>query len=57
MATVKLYLSYCCYIYNFMSHSFSLCALLIEPMVGKAQTKRLEENSRSSRNCKYVYSP
>ena len=46
MGTIKLYLSYYCYIHNCVSHSSSLCALFIEPMVGKAWTKGLEENSR-----------
>lgn len=39
-----------------MSHSFSLCALFIEPMVGKAQAKMLEEDLRSHMNCRHIYS-
>ena len=35
---------------------FELCALFAEPMEGKAQAKRLGENSRSRRNCRGVYS-
>ena len=35
---------------------FELCALFAEPMEGKAQAKRLGENSRSHRNCRGVYS-
>ena len=39
-----------------LSHCISLCALFAEPMVGKTQAKRLEENSRSRRNCRCIYS-
>ena len=35
---------------------FTLLTLFAEPRVGKAQTKRLEEDSRSHKNCRYVYS-
>ena len=34
-----------------------LFTLLVEPRVGKARAKRLEEGSRSRRNCGHVYSP
>lgn len=37
-------------------HCISLCTLLIEPMVDKAQVGKLEENSRSHRNCGPIYS-
>lgn len=30
--------------------------MFAEPMVGKAQAKRLEENSKSHRNCRCIYS-
>ena len=35
---------------------FTLCPLFTEPRVGKARGKRLEENSRSRRNCRHIYS-
>ena len=35
---------------------FTLCPLFTEARVGKARGKRLEENSRSSRNCRHIYS-
>ena len=36
---------------------FTLLTLFTEPRVGKAQTKRLEENSRShSSSCRHIYS-
>jgi len=34
---------------------FTLFAQFTEPRVGKAQAKRLEEDLRSYRNCKYFY--
>ena len=34
----------------------TLFALFTEPVVSKARAKRLEENVRSQRNCKHVYS-
>ena len=39
-----------------LSCCISLCALFAEPRVGKAQAKRLEEDTRSRRNCRHVYS-
>ena len=39
-----------------LSLCISLCPLFPEPTAGKEQTKRLEENARSPRNCKWVYS-
>ena len=39
-----------------LSCCISLCALFAEPMVGKAWSERLEENSRSCRNCRHIYS-
>ena len=36
---------------------FTLSALFAEPRVGKARAKRLEEESRSCRDCRLVYSP
>ena len=35
---------------------FTLSALFAEPRVGKVRAKRLEEDSKSHRNCRYVYS-
>ena len=35
---------------------FTLCPLFIESRVGKVQTKRLEEDAKSCRNCRHVYS-
>ena len=35
---------------------FTLSTLFTEPVVGKAQAKRLEENLTNCRNCKHVYS-
>ena len=35
---------------------FTLSALFAEPRVGKARAKRLEEDSKSRRNCRHVYS-
>ena len=35
---------------------FILSSLFIEPRVGKARTKRLEEDLRSHRSCRHVYS-
>ena len=41
-----------------LSRCISLCALFDEPMAGKAQAGKLEENSRSERNCRHaVFSP
>ena len=40
----------------FVTPTVSLCTLFAEPMVGKVRTKRLEENARSRRNCRHVYS-
>ena len=34
----------------------SLPTLFAEPRVGKARAGKLEENSRSCRNCRHVYS-
>ena len=34
----------------------SLCALSTEPTLGTARAKRLEENVRSCRNCRHIYS-
>ena len=31
-------------------------ALFVEPRVGKPRTKKLEEDARSCRNCRHVYS-
>ena len=39
-----------------LSSCISLCALFAEPVVGKAWARRLEENARSHRNCRCVYS-
>ena len=35
---------------------FTPFTLFVEPRVGKAQAKRLEEDLRSHRNCRQVYS-
>ena len=35
---------------------FTLLVLLAEPRVGKLRAKKLEEDSRSRRNCRQVYS-
>ena len=35
---------------------FTLCPLFIESRVGKVQTKRLEEDAKSCRNCRHIYS-
>ena len=35
---------------------FTLSTLFAEPRVGKERAKRLEEDARSCRNCRYVYS-
>ena len=35
---------------------FTLSTLFTEPVVDKAQAKRLEESSRSHRNCRHIYS-
>ena len=35
---------------------FTLFALFTEPRVGIARAKRLEESSRSHRNCRHIYS-
>ena len=40
----------------FMTPIVLLFTLFTEPVVGKAQAKRLEENLRNSSSCKYVYS-
>ena len=34
----------------------SLFKLFTEPRIGKVQVKRLEEDSRSQRNCRHIYS-
>ena len=39
-----------------VSHCISLCTLFTEPRVSKVGAGKLEENSRSPRNCKHVYS-
>ena len=39
-----------------LSCCIPLCALFAEPMVGKAWSERLEENLRSCRNCRHIYS-
>ena len=39
-----------------LSRCVSLWALFPEPTVGKVRAKRLEENVRSRRNCRHVYS-
>ena len=39
-----------------LSRCISLCPLFPEPTAGKEQAKRLEENARSPRICKWVYS-
>ena len=39
-----------------MSHCISLCPLFPEPTAGKEQAKRLGENARNPRICKWVYS-
>ena len=38
-----------------LSCYISLCALFAEPRVGKVETGKLEENSKSHRNCRHVY--
>ena len=41
-----------------LSCCISLCVLFDEPMEGKARAGKLEENSRSNRNCRHtVFSP
>ena len=35
---------------------FTLSAMFAEPRVGKARAKGLEEDSKSRRNCRHVYS-
>ena len=35
---------------------FTLFSLFAEPREGKAQAKRLEEDAKSHRNCRHVYS-
>ena len=35
---------------------FTLSTLLAEPRVGKERATRLEEDARSYKNCKHVYS-
>ena len=35
---------------------FTLSALFLEPRIGKAQAKRLEEDARSHWNCRCIYS-
>ena len=39
-----------------LSRCISLCKLLVEPRIGKAQAKRVEEDARSRRNCRHIYS-
>ena len=39
-----------------LSCCISLCIPFVEPRVGKAWAERLEGDSRSSRNCRHVYS-
>ena len=39
-----------------LSRCVSLCAVSAEPALGTARAKRLEENARSCRNCRHVYS-
>ena len=39
-----------------LSHCISWCALFAEPMVGKVWAGKLEENSRSWKNCRHVHS-
>ena len=39
-----------------LSRCISLCPLFPEPTAGKEQAKRLEENGRSPKNCRWVYS-
>ena len=36
---------------------FTLSTLFAEPRVGDAQAGRMEEEARSSMNCRYAYSP
>ena len=35
---------------------FTLSTLVAEPRVGKVQAKRPEEDARSLRNCRHIYS-
>ena len=35
---------------------FTLCTLFVESRVGNAQAKRLEEDTKSHRNCRHIYS-
>ena len=35
---------------------FTLLALFAEPKVGRARAKKLEEDARSHRKCRHVYS-
>ena len=39
-----------------LSCCISLCALFTKPVVGKMWAGKLEENSRSYRNCRHIYS-
>lgn len=38
-----------------LSCYISLCALFAEPRIGKVETGKLEETSKSHRNCRHVY--
>ena len=44
------------YLWCQLSHYIPLCALFTEPRVGKAWAERLEEDGRSHRNCRHIYS-